>query len=73
MLPATATGRASVVVRPGPRHWSIFTRLCRDCAPRGNLIADAYLASLVIEAGCTLVTSDRDFSRFPSLRWRAPE
>ncbi len=25
-----------------------------------------------IESGCTWVTSDRDYSRFPGLRWRHP-
>jgi uncharacterized protein len=61
-----------VVLRPGPRHWRIFVRLCRDSEARGNLVADAYLAALAMEQGCTLVTSDRDFSRFPGLRWQTP-
>jgi uncharacterized protein len=61
-----------VVVRPGPRHWGLFVRLCRSSDARGNLVADAYLAALAMEAGCTLVTSDRDFARFAGLRWRPP-
>jgi hypothetical protein len=61
-----------VVLRPGPRHWEIFVGLARTAAARGNLLADAYLAAVVIESGCTLVTSDRDFARFPGLRWQTP-
>jgi toxin-antitoxin system PIN domain toxin len=57
---------------PGPRHWGIFERLCRDAGVRGNLVPDAYLAALAIEHGAELVTTDRDFARFPGLRWRTP-
>ena len=61
-----------VPVDPGPRHWDIFTRLCRTADAKGPLAADAYLAALAIEAGCEWITADRDFSRFPGLRWRHP-
>ena len=61
-----------VPVEPGPRHWEIFTRLCGQSAARGNLIPDAFLAAMAIESGCEWITTDRDFSRFPGLRWRAP-
>jgi toxin-antitoxin system PIN domain toxin len=62
----------AVVVAPGARHWEIFERLCTAAAAKGNLVADAYLAALAIEAGCEWITADRDFSRFPGLRWRHP-
>ena len=62
----------AVIVMPGERHWEIFDRLCRDASARGNLVADAYLAALAIESGCEWITTDRDFSRFPGLRWRHP-
>jgi toxin-antitoxin system PIN domain toxin len=61
-----------VPLEPGPRHWEIFERLCRDSGAKGNLVADAYLAALAIEAGCEWVTTDRDYSRFKGLRWRHP-
>lgn len=61
-----------VPVRPGPRHWEIFDRLCRQHNVRGNLVPDAYLAAVAIEAGCELVTADGDFSRFTGLNWRHP-
>jgi len=61
-----------IVVEPGPRHWEIFRRLCVENGVKGNLVPDAYLAALAIESGCEWVTTDRDFSRFPGLRWRHP-
>lgn len=61
-----------VQVSPGPRHWDIFTKLCRLAGIKGNLVADAYLAALAIESGCEWITTDRDFARFPGLRWRHP-
>ena len=63
----------AVTVRPGPRHWDIFTRLCRESGARGNIVADAYLAALAIEAGCEWITTDGDFARFAGLKWRRPE
>ncbi len=61
-----------VPVAPGERHWSVFTRLCREAEARGNLIPDAFLAALAIESGSELISTDHDFSRFPGLRWRPP-
>lgn len=62
----------AVEVSPGPRHWDIFTDLCTRANARGNLVADAYLAAVAIEHGCEWITTDRDFARFPGLRWRHP-
>jgi toxin-antitoxin system PIN domain toxin len=62
----------AVIVAPGAHHWAIFDRLCRSAGAKGNLIADGYLAAVAIEAGCEFITTDRDFSRFPGLRWRHP-
>ncbi len=61
-----------VVVGPGERHWDIFTRLCRQSEARGNIVADAYLAALAMESGSEWITTDRDYARFPGLRWRHP-
>ena len=61
-----------VPVRPGPRHWEIFDRLCRRHDVTGSLVADAYLAAVAMEADCELATADRDFARFSGLRWRHP-
>lgn len=64
--------RHCVPVVPGPQHWSLFSRLCKLTEAKGNLVADAYLAALAIESNCEWITTDRDFSRFPGLRWRHP-
>jgi len=61
-----------VSIAPGPRHWTIFTRLCEKAGVKGNLVPDAYFAALAIESGSEWITTDRDFSRFPGLRWRHP-
>lgn len=61
-----------VPVECGSRHWGIFERLCREGNARGNLVPDAYLAALAIESGCEWITTDRDYARFPGLRWRPP-
>jgi len=61
-----------VVVQAGARHWPIFVELCRAADARGNLVADAWFAALAIEWGCEWITLDRDYARFPGLRWRPP-
>jgi uncharacterized protein len=58
------------IIEPGPRHWSIFTGLCRSANAYGNLVQDAWLAALAIESGCEWITNDRDFARFEGLHWR---
>jgi uncharacterized protein len=62
----------AVILAPGPRHWKIFTDLCRSAAARGNLVPDAYHAALAIEHGAEWVTTDRDYARFADLRWSHP-
>jgi len=60
------------IVSPGDRHWAIFRDLCERASARGNLVSDAYYAALAMEMGCEWVTTDRDYARFPGLRWRHP-
>ena len=62
----------AVRVTPGMRHWDIFTDLCSRARAAGDLVQDAYLAALAIEFECEFITTDRDFARFPGLRWRQP-
>ncbi len=61
------------VIAPGPRHWAIFRELCLRASARGNRAIDAYLAALAIESGSEWVTADRDYARFPGLRWLHPK
>ena len=59
---------AVTVVQPTERHWAIFSRLLEQGQAAGALAMDAHLATLAIEHGCQLATTDRDFSRFDDLR-----
>lgn len=65
-------GPAARAIRPEAQHWSLFRELCERADCRGNLVQDAYLAALALEHNCTYITTDRDFSRFPRLRWQHP-
>jgi toxin-antitoxin system PIN domain toxin len=60
------------LIEPGERHWDIFKRLCIDTDTRGRRVTDAWYAALAIEWGCEWVTMDRDFARFPGLKWSVP-
>jgi len=60
------------VIHPGPIHLEIFEDLCRRSGATAKLAADAQHAAVAIEHGCTLITTDSDFDRFPDLRWRHP-
>jgi toxin-antitoxin system PIN domain toxin len=60
------------VVHPGPSHLEIFEDLCRRSGATGKLVADAHHAAVAVEHGCTFVTTDSDFDRFPGLRWQHP-
>jgi hypothetical protein len=37
-----------------------------------SLITDAHIAALALEHGCTIVSTDADFSRFPKVKWINP-
>ena len=71
-IDALLAGRAATAVGPGPNQWEVFQGLCRRADARGNLVSDAWLAATAIEHNATLITTDRDFARFPGLRWRHP-
>jgi toxin-antitoxin system PIN domain toxin len=60
------------IVEPGERHWDIFKRLCLTVDVRASRVTDAWFAALAIEAGCEWITFDRDYARFPGLKWQVP-
>lgn len=60
------------ILAPGDRHWSVLQRMLIEGRARGPLTTDAELAALTIEYGGVLHTTDRDFARFPGLRWVNP-
>jgi toxin-antitoxin system PIN domain toxin len=57
---------------PGDHHWRLLRQTIIDGQAPGPLINDAQLAALTIEVGGILHTTDRDFARFPGLRWTNP-
>jgi predicted nucleic acid-binding protein len=63
---------SAVWLNPGRRHLRLLERLCRGGDARGDLVSDAVIAALAVEAGAEVVTYDRDFARFSGLRWRQP-
>jgi toxin-antitoxin system PIN domain toxin len=60
------------LLAPGEHHWTILRRTILESQVRASKLTDAQLAALTIEHGGTLYTTDRDFARFPGLRWTNP-
>ena len=56
---------------PTDRHESVMTELLAG-ESRADLVNDAHLAALAIEHGLTVCSADRDFARFPGVRWENP-
>jgi uncharacterized protein len=54
------------------RHRETLGRLLAASASYGNRVMDANLASIAIDHGLELMSADRDFARFPGLRWSNP-
>ena len=60
------------LLAPGEQHWSLLRQLLVDGQAAGPLITDGQLAAVTMENGGVLHTTDRDFARFPGLRWTDP-
>jgi hypothetical protein len=63
---------SATIVHPGPRHLTVLRDLLVPFGTGGNLTSDAHLAALAVENGAELCSSDTDFARFKSLKWRNP-
>jgi len=61
-----------VVVSPTGRHLGLLSGLLRSSGTAGNLVSDAHLAALALEHDATVISYDRDFTRFDGVRWRLP-
>jgi toxin-antitoxin system PIN domain toxin len=57
---------------PGDHYWPLFRRMLIEGQAPGALVSDAEIAALTLEYGGVLHTADRDFARFPGLRWKNP-
>jgi len=60
------------ILTAGEQHWKILAKLLPESQARGPLVMDAHLAAIAIEHGATLYSNDRDFSRFPGLKYENP-
>lgn len=60
------------LIGPSDDHWSVLRRMLLNGQASGSLSTDAHLAALAVEHGATLFTTDRDFARFPDLRFANP-
>ena len=60
------------VAHPSDEHFAGFQDALTRLGTAGNLTTDAHLATLAIERGYVLHTTDADFTRFPGLRWKNP-
>ena len=60
------------ILDPGERHWTLLADLTREGQAAGPMVMDAVLAAIAIEHGAMLCTTDRDFARFPGLKWKNP-
>jgi toxin-antitoxin system PIN domain toxin len=60
------------ILVPGDDHWRLLRRMIVAGRAFGPLVSDAQIAALTIEYGGVLHTADRDFARFPGLRWENP-
>jgi predicted nucleic acid-binding protein len=57
---------------PGDRHAEVLGDLLLRTNATGNQASDAHMAALAIEWGLELCSGNRDFARYPGLRWRDP-
>ena len=55
-----------------PVSGSFLRRLCEEPEAAGDLVPDAVIGAVAVEHGCEVVTLDRDFARFGSVRHRRP-
>jgi uncharacterized protein len=60
------------LLAPDDDHWVLFRQMILEGQASGALVTDAHLAALTMEYGGELHTTDRDFARFPGLRWTNP-
>ncbi|HWP62297.1 MAG TPA: TA system VapC family ribonuclease toxin [Candidatus Binatia bacterium] len=57
---------------PTDRHRPILAAMLEGSQATANDVPDAHLAALAVEWGLELLSADRDFGRYPGLRWRDP-
>ena len=72
-LRAILASPSIVLLSETARHVEVMASVLEASGVAGNLIHDAHIAALCLEHGVSeLLTGDRDFARFPSLRVSHP-
>jgi toxin-antitoxin system PIN domain toxin len=71
-IDATRAQPLHLPIAPGPRHLTLLRSLCDEADALGDLVPDAVIAAVAAEHNCEIVTLDRDFARFESVRHRRP-
>lgn len=60
------------IPQPSDKHFSRLQIILNALGTAGNLTTDAHLATLAMERGYTLYSTDQDFRRFNGLKWINP-
>lgn len=63
---------AAWVPTPTTRHADVLEPLLLAGVSRSNLVPDAHLATIALEHGLTVCSTDGDFARFEGVRWENP-
>jgi toxin-antitoxin system PIN domain toxin len=73
VVESLASSPSVAMLGHGPAHLDHLRRAVVDGQPSGNLVHDTNIVALALEHGVSeLLSSDRDFRRFRSLRVRDP-
>lgn len=60
------------LLHPTTHHFTLLSECIDELGTAGNLTTDAHLATIAMEHGYILHTTDADFSRFKNLKWVNP-
>ncbi len=60
------------VLYPGDHHLRFYWQLCAASQVRGARLTDAAITAIAQEYGAVVYSHDRDFTRFPGLRYVDP-
>jgi toxin-antitoxin system PIN domain toxin len=63
---------AAVMTTATARHLPLMTGLLSTTGSAGNLVNDAHLAALALEHGATIISYDRDLTRFAGVQVLSP-
>lgn len=59
-------------ITPGPGHLVLFRQNLAVPGSGPKLVPDAHIAALAMEYDAEVHSADRDFGRFPGVRWHNP-